>query len=52
MEVIFLGNYIVVGEKNNFCILVCEDVSVGFKIYENWFNFLYYNLNIFKFMFI
>lgn len=45
MEVIFLGNLIAAGEKNNFCIPVREDVSAGLKIHENWPNFPYHNLN-------
>lgn len=48
MEVIFLGNHIAPGEKNNFCIPVREDVSAGLKIHENWPNFPYHNLNTFK----
>lgn len=48
MEVIFLGNLIAAGEKNNFCIPVREDVSAGLKIHENWPNFPYHNLNTFK----
>lgn len=48
MEVIFLGNHIAAGEKNNFCIPVREDVSAGLKIHENWPNFPYHNLHLYN----
>lgn len=40
MELNFVGNHIAAGEKNNFCI--CEDVSGGLKIHENWAKLLYH----------